>query len=114
MGFLKRPVSICDFSERYRKGIEMPPQQRKMSEIMQEMAERLLRDPQAVHTSEALHVALFFANLAWNESIGLASPRKNSITPSVRRMSLRRAIVCAILGYTPARSRLVIKRCCMQ
>ena len=44
---------------------------RKMSEIMKEMAERLLRNPDADHSSEAAHVALLFANVAWNDSVGL-------------------------------------------
>jgi hypothetical protein len=49
----------------------MPDQQRKMSEIMKEMSETLLRNPGRVPSSEAAHVALFFANIAWNKSIGL-------------------------------------------
>ena len=43
----------------------------KMSEIMKEMSETLLRHPSGVPSSEAMHVALFFANVAWNESVGL-------------------------------------------
>jgi hypothetical protein len=46
-------------------------QPRKMSEIMKEMSERLLRNPAADHSSEAAQVALFFANVAWNECVGL-------------------------------------------
>jgi len=38
---------------------------------MKEMSERLLRHPDAAHSSEAAHVALMFANIAWNESVGL-------------------------------------------
>ena len=49
---------------------------RKMSEIMKEMAERLLRNPDADHSPEAMHVALFFANVAWNESVGLDGERE--------------------------------------
>jgi len=49
---------------------------RKMSEIMQEMAERLIRDPKAAPSSEAIHVALFFANVAWNECVGLGHARE--------------------------------------
>ena len=48
----------------------------KMSDIMKEMMERLLRDPQAEPSSEASHVALFFANLAWNECVGLGAERE--------------------------------------
>ena len=54
----------------------MPEQPRKMSEVMKEMAERLLLNPDADHSSEAMHVALFFANVAWNESVGLDHARE--------------------------------------
>ncbi len=53
----------------------MTAQPRKMSEIMKEMSERLLRHPSEVPSSEAANVALFFANAAWNESIGVAHSR---------------------------------------
>jgi hypothetical protein len=49
---------------------------RKLSEIMKEMSETLLRDPGGVPSSEAAHVALFFANVAWNESVGLDHARE--------------------------------------
>ncbi len=49
----------------------MSKQPRKMSEIMKEMSETLLRNPSGVPSSEAAHVALFFANAAWNECVGL-------------------------------------------
>lgn len=42
----------------------MPDQQRKMSEIMKEMSQTLLRNPNGEQSSEAAHVALLFAN-AW-------------------------------------------------
>ena len=48
---------------------------RKMSEIMKEMSERLLRHPDAAHSPEAAHVALMFANIAWNETVGLVHAR---------------------------------------
>ena len=51
-------------------------QTRKMSEIMKEMSERLLRNPGGVPSSEAAHVALMFANIAWNETVGLVHARK--------------------------------------
>jgi hypothetical protein len=54
----------------------MPEQPRKMSEIMKEMSERLLRNPRSVPSSEAAHVALFFANAAWNESVGIDGARE--------------------------------------
>ena len=53
----------------------MPEQACKMSEIMKEMSETLLRNPGGVPSSEAAHVALFFANVAWNEGVGLDHPR---------------------------------------
>jgi hypothetical protein len=49
----------------------MPKEPRKLSEILKEMSERLFRNPGAVPSSEAAHVALFFANAAWNETVGL-------------------------------------------
>ncbi len=51
---------------------------RKMSDIMKEMSEQLFRDPDVAHTPEALHVALFFANLAWNECVGLGAEREGT------------------------------------
>lgn len=53
-------------------------QPRKMSDIMKEMAERLLQNPNAVPSSEAFHAALFFANLAWNECVGLDAERERT------------------------------------
>jgi hypothetical protein len=53
----------------------MAEQERKLSEILKDMSERLLRNPGSVPSSEAAHVALFFANVAWNESVGLAHAR---------------------------------------
>jgi len=52
-------------------------QPRKMSDIMKEMTERLLRNPDVAHSSEAFHVALFFANVAWNECVGLVHDRQS-------------------------------------
>lgn len=48
----------------------------KMSEIMQEMSERLLRNGRQIPSSEAAHIALFFATAAWNESAGLSGARE--------------------------------------
>ena len=53
----------------------MPEQPRKLSEIIKEMAERLMRSPRRIPSSEAAHVALLFANVAWNESVGLVHAR---------------------------------------
>ena len=44
---------------------------RKMSEMLKEMSELVLRDPRAIPSSEAAHVALLLANIAWNASVGL-------------------------------------------
>src|SRR3954453_8386080 len=55
----------------------MTHQPRKMSEIMKEMWGALLRNPGGVPSSEAAHVALFLANVAWNESVGLDNPRES-------------------------------------
>jgi hypothetical protein len=54
----------------------MPDQPRKMSDILKEMLERLLRDPEGTPSSEASHVALFLANVAWNECVGLGAGRE--------------------------------------
>ena len=56
--------------------ITMPERPRKMSEILMEMSGRLLRDPGGVPSSEAAHVALLFANVAWNEGVGLDHARE--------------------------------------
>src|SRR5215211_5856726 len=53
----------------------MPEQPLKLSEIMKEMSERLPRNPRKVPSSGAAHVALLFANVAWNESVGLDHAR---------------------------------------
>ncbi len=53
----------------------MMHQVRKMSEIMKEMAERLLRNPGGAPSSQAAAVALMFGNIAWNESVGLVHAR---------------------------------------
>jgi hypothetical protein len=49
---------------------------RKMSEILKEMSDRLFQNPGGVPSSEAGQVAVFFANMAWNESVGLDYPRE--------------------------------------
>ena len=47
-----------------------------MSEVLKEMSEVLLSNPHAPPTSEAAHVALLFANVAWNECVGLDHSRE--------------------------------------
>jgi hypothetical protein len=47
----------------------------KLSEILKQMSENLLRVPENAPSSEAAHVSLFFATAAWNESVGLAKAR---------------------------------------
>lgn len=54
----------------------MTGQPGKMSEILKEMSETLLRKPDKIPSSEAAHVALFFATAAWNESVGLTHARE--------------------------------------
>jgi len=54
----------------------MPEEPRKLSEIMKEMAETLFRDPRKMPSSEAAHAALLFANVAWNETVGIAGARQ--------------------------------------
>ena len=49
-----------------------PP--KKMSEMLKEMSEHLLRDPDRA-SLEAAHVALMFAHIAWNETVGLGNHR---------------------------------------
>jgi len=49
----------------------------KMSEIMKDMSQQLLRHPAGVPSSEAAHVALMFANIAWNETVGLVHARES-------------------------------------
>ena len=56
----------------------MTKRPRKMSEIMKEMSDRLLRDPKAIPSTEAAHVALFLANVAWNECVGFDAERERS------------------------------------
>lgn len=51
-----------------------PP--KKMSEMMQEMSEHLLRNPDSA-SSEAAHVALMLAHIAWNETVGLGNHRSS-------------------------------------
>jgi hypothetical protein len=48
-----------------------------MSEIMKRMSEQLLRNPTGVPSSEAAHVALMFANIAWNTTVGLGQATEN-------------------------------------
>ena len=47
-----------------------------MSEILKEMSERLLLHPDDSHSPEAAHVALMFANIAWNETVGISHGRE--------------------------------------
>jgi len=47
-----------------------------MTHQTKKMSERLLRHPAAAHSSEAAHVALMFANIAWNETVGIGHARK--------------------------------------
>jgi hypothetical protein len=53
----------------------MPVQPRKKSEILDEMSERLLRNPRGVPSSEAAEVTHFFPDAAWNKMVGLVRAR---------------------------------------
>lgn len=53
----------------------MPSKSPKMSVIMKKMAQRLLSKPDNAPSSEAAHVSLMFANIAWNESVGMNAAR---------------------------------------
>jgi hypothetical protein len=44
--------------------------EKKMSEIMKEMASTVFKNPQAIPSAEAAHAALLFANVAWNRAVG--------------------------------------------
>ena len=55
----------------------MPNQLPDMSEVLKEMSEVLLRNPCKSPTPEAAVVALFFANVAWNECVGLGHDRED-------------------------------------
>ncbi len=48
----------------------------KLSEFVTEMPERHLRHPRKVPSSEAAHAVLMFANMAWNECVGLHRARE--------------------------------------
>jgi hypothetical protein len=54
----------------------MAKQPEKMSDMLKGMAERLLREPDGVPSSEAFNVALMFANIPWNETVGLDNARQ--------------------------------------
>jgi len=47
-----------------------------MSEILKEMLASLLRNAHKIPSSEAAHVALFFATAAWSEGVGLTHARE--------------------------------------
>ena len=47
----------------------------KMSGILLDMSQCLLRAGGSIPSSEAAHVTLFSATAAWNESVGLADAR---------------------------------------
>lgn len=71
------PLSDSRKRESSRKwGRENMMRRRKMSKILREMSERLPKIPRSVQSSEAAHVALMFAHIAWNEALGLGGPRE--------------------------------------
>ncbi len=48
----------------------MTNQPAKMSDMLKVMSELLFREPEIARSSEAAHLALFLANVAWNECVG--------------------------------------------
>ena len=56
--------------------VALTHQPRKMSEIMEDMSERLVQQTDAAHSLEAVQVALMFANIAWNECVGMGGDRE--------------------------------------
>ena len=54
----------------------MHNQPRKMSQILKEMSELVLRHPGKVPSLEAAQVSLFFTNAAWNETVELTDSRE--------------------------------------
>ena len=54
----------------------MTHQPRKMSEVLKEMSEQLLRNPASVPSATAVQFGLMLANFAWNETVGLGVPRE--------------------------------------
>ena len=55
----------------------MASEPRKLSEMMKELAESLLRNPGHPASPEATVVALMFANIAWNEAVALVQDRQS-------------------------------------
>jgi hypothetical protein len=47
---------------------------RRLSEIVKELAQTQLRDPEAVPSSEAAHAALLLTHVGWNRSLGALVP----------------------------------------
>ena len=54
----------------------MPTQLRKMSDLLKEMAELAFKDRKSPPTVQAMSVALLYAHIAWNESVGLKPARE--------------------------------------
>lgn len=52
----------------------MPQARRKLSEIVKELAGGVLRDPRAVPSSAAAHMALLLTHAAWNRALGQPLP----------------------------------------
>lgn len=72
-GKLKKPSGLYRAVARVQRMVHPP---RQMSEMLKEMLEQLLRDPDT-SSDEASHFALFLANMAWNECVGMGSERES-------------------------------------
>lgn len=64
----------------------------KMSAMLKEMSERLLRNPEGFVSSEAAHVALMLAKVAWN-GFSPAAPRRKAPFVSNGWLPPRRALI---------------------
>jgi len=65
--------------------------QKKMSEIMKEMADRILSKPADLVSDEAAHVALFLASAAWN-NVKCSGRRRMPYRAAIRKIAGKRDI----------------------
>jgi len=56
----------------------MTKMEKKLSEIMKEMAESIFVRPTAPPSAEAGQAALLFAHLAWNREVGASAPNRDA------------------------------------
>jgi hypothetical protein len=75
--------------------------QKKMSDIMKEMAELILSKPADHVSDEAAHVALFLASTAWN-NLKRADGRKCPYASVIRKIAGKRNIWLDLKSSDPA------------